>query len=191
MGDQLGNQIVIITLGFILTTVLGGTLGYYFQTRTWKHQHDTKLVDAERDTAKDIFEKISILMDKRLYRMRLLYWHIRDQKPDDDGFDHHLQEYKSVLYQWNDNLMRNIALMKAYYGEDVRNHLEGKVYEGFARIGTRLEKEINNWKEKGEINKQSGIGNDLKDLSEDIYHLNFKMLRKLQEGEVGVLINND
>jgi hypothetical protein len=74
-----------IIIGFLLTTVLGGVLGFYFQNRTWDHQnkiqraeqerlHMMQLNEEKREKALQIFDEVSRLMDKRLYRLRLLYW---------------------------------------------------------------------------------------------------------------------
>src|SRR3954471_15513982 len=34
-GTNMTDQIVLLVLGFALTTVVGGVLGYYYQRRTW------------------------------------------------------------------------------------------------------------------------------------------------------------
>jgi hypothetical protein len=81
---ELANLAPII-IGFLLTTVLGGLLGSFFQNRTWDHQNkiqqaeqerlrETQLAEEKRDKALQIFDEISRLMDKRLYRLRLVYW---------------------------------------------------------------------------------------------------------------------
>src|SRR3954454_18136782 len=72
-GQLMANQVVLLVLGFVLTTVVGGVLGYYFQRRTW----DANRRESERSAAADVFDGISRGMDERLYRMRLVYWGLR------------------------------------------------------------------------------------------------------------------
>ena len=188
MENQLSSQLITIFFGFILTTVGGGLLGFFFQNRTWKHQHSIQLLDSERTTARTIYETISVLMDKRLYRMRRLYWYLEEYTPEDDGLDKRLQEYQNVLYEWNDNLIRNLALIQAYFGDEIRNYLEQTIYEEFKRIGGLLEEQVREWK-NGEKETNSSIGRELNALGSLIYRLNFRMIRLLQQGDVGLSRN--
>jgi hypothetical protein len=70
--------------------VAGGALGYWFQHRAWAHQHEIQLRDEEHQhevqrreeehqRALKTFEEVSQLLDRRLYRMRLLYWAARER----------------------------------------------------------------------------------------------------------------
>src|SRR5580693_8556624 len=79
------QQLLLLVAGFVLTSVAGGALGYWFQHRAWAHQHEIQLRDEEHQhevkrreeehqRALKTFEEVSQLLDRRLYRMRLLYW---------------------------------------------------------------------------------------------------------------------
>jgi hypothetical protein len=48
---MLGEQLVPLITGFFLTTVLGGGLGFFFQRRTWEHQHRVVFEEQERERA--------------------------------------------------------------------------------------------------------------------------------------------
>src|SRR6185437_4869421 len=74
---QMGQQLLLLVVGFVLTSVLGGLLGYLLQSRAWAHQHDVQRRDEERQQTLKTFEEISLLLDRRLYRMRRLYWAAR------------------------------------------------------------------------------------------------------------------
>lgn len=80
-------------LAFVLTTVFGGLLGYYFQKRSWTHQNTTKLLESERNVATKLFEEISVLLDKRLYSMRQLYWKINDSSQTQSNIDIVMDKY--------------------------------------------------------------------------------------------------
>lgn len=182
------SQVFLLILSFILTSVVGGLLGYYFQNRTWKHQNTARLQENERLTAKDVFEKISMLMDKRLYRSRLLSWSLEDESVQDDVIEKHMAEYRQILYEWNDTLIRNLALVEAYFGNDVRQHLEGTVYESFKTIGGLLEKQYKEWKSSKKILITPATSTGLQKLSAEVYRLNFSMIRLIQSGRVGVFM---
>jgi hypothetical protein len=88
---ELANLAPVIT-GFVLTTVLGGLLGFLFRNRTWDHQHEVQqaeqdrlrnkqLAEEKRERALQIFDETSRLMDKRLYRLRLVYWSLQRYAP--------------------------------------------------------------------------------------------------------------
>jgi hypothetical protein len=51
-----------LVIGFILTTVVGGALGYFFQTRSWRNQRESELREAERAAAIKVFEELSTLL---------------------------------------------------------------------------------------------------------------------------------
>lgn len=78
------NQLVPVVAGFFLTTIIGGLLGFLLQNRSWENQHKVlaneqerqrtlQIAEQERKEAVQIFDEISRLMDKRLYRLRLVY----------------------------------------------------------------------------------------------------------------------
>ncbi len=71
--NNLWSELVPIVAGFLLTTVLWGTLGFLFQSRSWNHQHRVQITEQERKTAVALFEEISRLMDRRLYPTRYTF----------------------------------------------------------------------------------------------------------------------
>jgi hypothetical protein len=107
----------------ILATFLAALLAYVFQNRSWNHQHQVQaaeqqyqlqmqLMEQERERAVLIFDEISRLMDKRLYRLRLVYWRLKSGH-DGTGWPaetaERFEEYRQVLYEWNDSINRNLA----------------------------------------------------------------------------------
>jgi hypothetical protein len=186
MQSPVANQLVLLLLGFVLTTVLGGLLGSYFQNRTWKHQNRIKLAETERIAGTKVFESLSSLMDKRVYRMMQLNWKLRSDVTDDVMIEKKMEDYREVLYEWNDNLNRNLALVQSYFGTKIRNHLEGTIYEKFRAIGKVLEQGYSERKRTGKVDefKKSDLG--LTSLRGSMYKLNLRMIDLIQKGEVGV-----
>ena len=74
------SALVPLVVGFLLTTVAGGLLGVYLQRRSWSHQYNVQLAAARRDRAVALFEELSRLLDRRLYRTRRLYWTLRGER---------------------------------------------------------------------------------------------------------------
>ncbi len=68
------DALVLLVVGFLLTTVLGGFLGSYFQTRTWTQRYAAERRDERHRQAMATFEQLSTLMDRRLYRMKRVWW---------------------------------------------------------------------------------------------------------------------
>jgi hypothetical protein len=115
------NQLVPVVAGFLLTTVIGGLLGFLLQNRSWEHQHKVlaseqerqrrlQIAEQERKEAVQIFDEISRLMDKRLYRLRLVYWSLKEESDPgkrSPAAEERWKEYRQVLYEWNDSVNRN------------------------------------------------------------------------------------
>src|SRR5918999_3754216 len=128
-----------LVIGFILTTVVGGALGYFFQTRSWRNQRESELREAERSAAIKVFEEVSTLLDKRQYRLGQMRYHL--SKVDwSNGIDRHLDAYRDVVAAWNERLNRNLALTEGYFGMDVRDDLEFRIYDGFKELGELMER---------------------------------------------------
>jgi hypothetical protein len=185
-GQLMANQVVLLVLGFVLTTVVGGVLGYYFQRRTW----DANRRESERSAAADVFDGISRGMDERLYRMRLVYWGLRSG--DKERIAAAMTEYRATLVKWNDNLNRNLALVQRYFGREIWAFLSGVLYEEFAIIGRHLE----DWHRRRENRELESAhearlfvtGRRLQALGNDIFELNGLMIAMIQRGEVGLYL---
>src|SRR5690242_10533672 len=101
------NQYLLLVVGFVLTTVFGGLLGWFIQNRSWDHQNRVTTDQAHQDAAFATFQELSALMDKRLYRMRVLDDLLTDPQTSDKDLHGAREDYRQVRYEWNDNLNRN------------------------------------------------------------------------------------
>jgi len=184
------DQFVLLVTGFVLTTVLGGALGYVFQTRAWRHQHDIERGEEQRRQAMRVFEELSTLMDRRIYRMRQVAWAARGIA-DSGGVTQDLRDaldgYRTVLRDWNDNLNRSLALVQTSFGDDIRRSLDEDIFERFAAIGRALDDYTRGVSAgQGLPNDARALGRRLTGLAHDVYELNVVMLRRLQDGHVGI-----
>jgi peptidoglycan hydrolase-like protein with peptidoglycan-binding domain len=186
---QMGQQLLLLVVGFVLTSVLGGLLGYLLQSRAWAHQHDVQRRDEERQQALKTFEEISLLLDRRLYRMRRLYWAARRKAQgtgDEAGLTSAQDDYREVLAEWNDNLNRTLALVETYFGSQTRTMLEDEVYDEFADTGRGLEEIVRMvLAAGGERIEIPRFGYRVTSLSHRVYELNVRMLRLLEDESIG------
>jgi hypothetical protein len=185
----LTDQLVTVVLGFALTTVVGGVLGYWFQRRTWDHQNERTLAEADRAHATQICREVSQLMDKRLYRMLQLNWAFGADGIDRSRVEARMEDYRGVLYEWNDTLNRTLAAAETVFGPALRDQLEADVYEGFRSSGLKLEER---YRALGASPPSvpaapSGpdVGRDLRGMRERIYAITVKMLSQIRDGSVG------
>jgi hypothetical protein len=180
------DSLVPLFVGFLLTTVLGGVLGYYFQTRSWRHQNTARVLETELQTALKVFDDISRLMDKRLYRMRLLFWRLSDSPADQETIEKFMNLYREVLFDWNDNLNRHLALVQCYFGDDIREQIDYDIYEQFKTLGNLLEQAYRRRIAERTTGDLAAMGDSIETLSRKAYHLNIQMIRLIQLRNVGI-----
>lgn len=183
----MADQLVVLLVGFLLTGVLGGGLGYFFQRRAWIHQYKVERRDEEHRHAANTFEEISRLLDRRLYRMRLVYWAAkrRAKGGDTDQLSTALDGYRAVLLEWNDNLNRILALVTTFFGGGVRRQLEINVHEEYAAIGRALDEFVRQVSDGRTDVEVPPLGRRLTALGGQVYRLNTRMLTLLQLGQIG------
>jgi Putative peptidoglycan binding domain len=185
----MGEQVLLLVIGFVLTSVVGGLLGLFFQRRTWSHQHRAQQRDQDRDQALKIFEEVSSLLDRRLYRMRQVFWAARRRaqgKGDTDVLPEALEQYRSVVTTWNDNLNRNLALVHTYFGSGARQELEDELFEEFSAIGRALEWFVQDATAPDAAGVEvPQLGRRLNWLGRQVYAFNVHVLELLQADQVG------
>jgi type II secretory pathway component PulJ len=181
------DELVLIFVGFALTTVGGGMLGYVLQNRAWARQNEVMLAQAERSAALRVFEDVSKLMDRRLYRMLRLEGVLSDPEPADDELERRLADYREVLFEWNDSLNGNLARVETYFGHTVRVYLERYVYEGFKAAHELLMSQ----RRESAAESEPSVGGVLQLLSDRIYDLNAAMGELVRGGLVGRHVPED
>ena len=97
-----------------------------------------------------------------------------------------LKEYDAVLYEWNDNLNLNLALMGAYFGERARDWLDFELYEQFKQVGAELEDYYPGSVRGSEVGPNlAQIEADLDSLGNQVYQLGVFMMIQLRDGAEG------
>jgi hypothetical protein len=178
----MGDQVVLLVLGFILTTVLGGLLGYVFQRRAWSHQFEVQRSVSERDAASSALEELSTLLDKRRYRMLLIYWQLEREDPEE--FERRVSAYRAVLEEWNDGLNRRLALVATHFGSDLKRELEG-LYETYREAGDFVDAGIREKRAGGALTPLGNLVELLEGLNQRNYRFAETGLSLILAGHVG------
>jgi hypothetical protein len=182
-------EIVRIIVGFVLTTILGGVLGSYLQQRSWKHQNEVNLKEEELKRAGAVCESVTQLLDKRLYRMLRLYYvcdgYAQGSFPK-DVLEQRLGDYDDVLFEWNDRLNVNLALIGTYFGKSAREYLDFNIYESFKAAGSNLEQAYRAVSQESDANFPfDELHSQLDQLTHKVYRLGVFMMTHLRDGQVG------
>jgi hypothetical protein len=176
--SNLSTSIVPIVLGFVLTTVAGGLLGSFLQTRLWKHQWTVQLRSKKQDEARAVFEEVSRLMDRRLFRLsQLTIWISRQ---DDARAKASLSDYQDIVKEWNDSINRTISLLEFYFGRPLRDRFDNIVGGHFVKLGARVE-QMYRRREKADGENDPSMAVSISDLRLEVYDYNISMLRCLDQ----------
>ena len=181
------ETLVPLVVGFVLTTVLGGVLGSYLQRRSWDHQNEARLREEELRRAGEVCQSVSGLLDKRRYRMLRLSFAVRGRAPETvpaEVLTKRFSDYDQVLYEWNDSLNVNLAMVGTYFGQHARDLLE-RAYEAYQQVGSDLEDAYRKVAHGGQGAALDGLDGRLGELDGTAYQLNVFMMTQLREGTVG------
>ncbi len=189
------SPLLLLVVGFVLTTVLGGALGYVFQQRSWRQQTLAQRVDRDLEAATGTFDEVSVLLDQRLYRMRRVYWMARRaaSAPGELAeLDAAVGAYRVVVERWNDNLNRLLARVQTNFGRPVRERLQSELYDTYAAIGEELDQFVREVSVSGQGPvRVRPVGRRLTDLSHRVFEFNVLMLSALEGERVGRHCDND
>ena len=190
LGDilLLKHPLILIFAGFVLTGIIGQILIGKIQSRNWKDQFEVEKLNRQIKETKTIHEHISLLLDKRIYRSRRLYYSFndRDVRKINNKCKNCFEEFNDILYEWNDSLNSNIAKVYSYFGEKDGTFFQGRLCADLRWIGILLRRYYFDTKDKPSlknINKAIDITN------ERIYKMNKNMLLKIKELEDKLGVN--
>ncbi len=99
------SKFFLLFAGFVLTTVAGGILTFYFQKRNWRRQACIDLYKKKYDDGIKFLDDLSELIGKRLFFLQKLIWAISDK--DDERLVRVEKEYFEIVNIWNINYYKN------------------------------------------------------------------------------------
>ena len=167
------DELIKLTVGFVLTTLCGALLGFVFQRRHARYQWLRARWEKELEEAQAVFEEVSRLLDRRLYRTRQLLWAI-DRKPE--VRQERLSEYRTVVTEWNDNINRILALLAIHFTDNLRNTVDNQIGAEFVEIGRSIERAIRN---DSKVDAQR-LEQRVNQLAAQVYHFNLCLLKEIR-----------
>jgi hypothetical protein len=174
------HEVVLLLIGFLLTTIVGGLLTYWYQTLAWNRDDIARRKSEELTRASALFEDVSRRMDRRLYRLRNVEDAL-EEKLSSAELDKRRAQYRAAVADWNESLNRNLWATQRYFGTSLRSTLEGTIQEGFRSLHQELAETLGDRTEE-RINKLKAHINDF---NPSIYMFDGEMLDALQCGSVG------
>lgn len=178
----MGDQVALLLLGFLLTTVLGGLLGYVFQRRAWSHQFEVQRRSTEHEAATTALHELVSVLDKRRYRMLLVYWRL--DWSDSAEFEAAVADYRAVLEEWNDGLNRRLALVATHFGADLKSELDD-LYEEYREAGRLIDSAIRDRRAGATVTTKAALATLLERLNIRNYNFAAAGLAAILAGHVG------
>jgi hypothetical protein len=181
------HEIALMVLGFFLTTIVAGGITFWYQKKAWDRDDLSKRKQEEINRASVLFDDLSRLLDKRLYRLRNVQWALEgEKKASQEELAALRAQYRAIIVEWNESLNRNLALTERYFGSDVRSQLEGSISGEFIALHKELKQVLSDPNDENIAQLEAHIDR----FNPQIYIFNVRMIELLQRGEVGVFMPN-
>ncbi|MFM0224832.1 hypothetical protein [Paraburkholderia dipogonis] len=178
------NELVLLLLAFVLTTVVGGMLTYAFQTKARANEEHSARLQADLTRASQVSEEISRTLDRRLYRTRVLLGALKDSAQDRD-LSVAREDYRAALADWNENLNRRYSLVDYSFGSAMRDMFQSKLTVDFIAI----HKEIDACLHHTGTCDLAAIEMATDGLNVKVYGYDIQMLSLIRAGTVGSFLS--
>ena len=178
----LEHPLLLLVVGFLLTGFFGQILIGKIQRRNWKHQFEIERLNRQIKETRTVYEHISLLLDKRIYRSRRLYYSFndRDIREINNKCVDCFKEFNEMLYKWNDSLNNNIAKIESYFGEKNGKFFQDRLCADLRWVGILLRRYYYNMKDKPSL---KNINKAIEITNERVYEMNKRMFVKIRELE--------
>lgn len=174
------NELVLLLLGFVLTSILGGFLTTCYQSRSRLDAERTTRLQGELARATAVSEEVSRALDRRLYRTRVLVWTLKDNAPDPE-LQVAREEYRKAMADWNENLNRLYSSTEYCFGSELRSTLESSLAERFRSIHRSIDACV---RDRGACDAAK-IDEDINAFNPEIYSFDAQLLEQIKRGNIG------
>jgi hypothetical protein len=120
-SPKMEEKVVLLAIGFFLTTVTGGALGFFLNRRMWKTQTEHTVYRASFDEGVKFLDELSELIGRRFFLLQRFLWAIEDGDPEkirDREID-----YFDVVKEWNYKYWRSRNKIRLLISEAQANRL--------------------------------------------------------------------
>lgn len=146
----------------------------YTQRQHARYQWFRARWEKELEVAQAVFEEVSRLLDRRLFRSSQLLWALEKSS---ESVDAKLADYRQVVAEWNESINRILALLAIAFGDEQRNQLDSHLGAQFVAVGKRLEQAV---RDRSHFVPDS-IASQLHTLSGGVYAFNLTLLKMIRE----------
>jgi hypothetical protein len=176
------EKLVLLVLGFGLTTVVGSYLSNQFRSESTRAELEISAMQSEISRAVQVFEAISQIREKRVFRVGRADDIFTGAAAEDR--EQRLADYRTAVIEWNDNLNRYRALSAIYFRPNESELACGKSFEGIALVFAEAHGEL----QKLIAEREDGSAEKLKRLMDHlnvcVYKLDSFMLLRINERRV-------
>ncbi len=113
----LNSNLGLLIVGFVFTSILGGSLSWWFQHLSWERETRFELYSKRYDEGIIFLEDLSNLTDRRLYWLQQWLWAIEGK----GKLEEIESEYFKVGDEWNTRLRTNRNKIRLLIGERYAN----------------------------------------------------------------------
>lgn len=115
----MSEKVWLLILGFVLSTVIGGVLGYLLKQRSWEIETEHSLHRSRYEEGVKFLDQLSDQIGKRFYLLQRFLWTIDGH--DEEKILDREREYFASVVDWNSSFWRNRNKIRLLANEEQAN----------------------------------------------------------------------
>lgn len=145
------SKIGLMFIGFVLTTFLGTSINYLYQTSTWRRTQQFEVLKRSLDKHDKLVDSLAELMSSRAYRLERFFWALESlvDKPGPltekalQKIEKRRKEYYDEVISWNEKFRVEYSRLlyltdkktanKFYVSEEESKKVDTKTVYGYFR----------------------------------------------------------
>lgn len=174
-------NIIPVIVTFILTGIVGNRLVNLWQHRNWLNQQKFLSIEKEYTALNELFDELTTLSGKRLYRMRRFL--VATLHDDEKTLEDRRKEYDEALTAWNDKLNSFFIRLTFYARYDMALRLERIIQANFTLAGSRIEALARKRKENNSVLKHeiAPVEKQLNNIQGLLFEFNRDIMRYIKQ----------
>ena len=115
----MNDKTLLLIIGFLLSTVLGGFWGFLLKRRSWQIETNHSIHKARFDEGTKFLDAISEQVGKRFFLLQRLFWAI--EEGNEEKIIEREKVYYSAVIDWNSCFWKNRNKIRLLVNEDQAN----------------------------------------------------------------------
>jgi hypothetical protein len=116
----MSEKTLLLIVGFLLSTVLGGFWGFLLKKRSWQIETEHSIYKARFDEGEKFLDALSEQVGKRFFLLQRFLWAI--QEDNQEKILEREKEYFSAVTDWNSCFWKNRNKIRLLVNEDQANY---------------------------------------------------------------------